>query len=111
MNKIINLLLAISIAHISISQSIFESDLSSWSGGVPTDWMGASTNISSNDVHELTDAVNSCTSFEEILVEAPIQSVGTPPDQELKSLSNIDCEMLICAIEIASKRLIILFMI
>ncbi len=67
MKKIITLLLAISIVQTSISQSVFESDLSSWIAGEPTDWMGASTNISSSDVHELTASVVYGTSYASLI--------------------------------------------
>ena len=63
MKKIFTLLLATCVGCISFAQTVFQSDLSSWSGGVPTDWMGYSTSISSSDVHELTASVAYGTSY------------------------------------------------
>ncbi len=38
---------------ISMAQ-VFQSDLSSWNAGDPTDWMGTKTNIGSSNVNEIT---------------------------------------------------------
>jgi len=55
--KKINLLI-ITLVYLTanfISQTVFQSNLSSWSNGVPTDWMGSKSSISGTDVHELTN--------------------------------------------------------
>ena len=42
MNKLFTLLLGLSLGAMSYGQVIFESDLSSWTGGNPDDgWMGS----------------------------------------------------------------------
>jgi hypothetical protein len=50
-------LLIIPFTNSLFCQPVFQSDLSTWSSGVPDDWMGTKTSISSIDVHELTDGV------------------------------------------------------
>ena len=54
MKKISTLLVASCIATISFGQTVFQSNLSSWASGDPTDWMGTSTSISSANVVEQT---------------------------------------------------------
>jgi len=44
MKKIFTLLTAVALGSASFGQ-VFQSDLSSWAGGEPTDWMGTKTNL------------------------------------------------------------------
>jgi len=53
MKKIFTLLVAASIGATSFGQ-VFESNLSSWSGGNPTDWFGSKTTIGTASVTEVT---------------------------------------------------------
>lgn len=53
MKKIFTLLTAISIGSFSFGQVVFQSDLSTWAAGDPTDWMGAKSNILPADVIEV----------------------------------------------------------
>ncbi len=43
MKKIFTILLAASFSSLAIGQTVFQSNLSSWSGGQPTDWFGSKT--------------------------------------------------------------------
>jgi hypothetical protein len=54
MKKIFTLLTAVCIGSLAFGQTVFQSNLSSWNLGDPTDWMGNSTNIPSADVTEQT---------------------------------------------------------
>jgi len=54
MKKIFTLLTAISIGTFSFGQVVFQSNLSTWAGGDPTDFMGSTTSISSANVVEQT---------------------------------------------------------
>jgi len=54
MKKIVTLFSLIAFGTAAFSQVVFQSDLSSWAGGDPTDWMGSSTSISSANVVEQT---------------------------------------------------------
>lgn len=45
MKKIFTILSIFSLSATSFTQVIFQSDLSSWSAGEPTDWMGSKTNL------------------------------------------------------------------
>jgi len=54
MKHLFTLLVASVLGSTSFGQVVFESDLSSWSAGDPTDWMGSTTNIASADVDEQT---------------------------------------------------------
>jgi hypothetical protein len=54
MKKIFTFLLAFCIGTLCFGQTIFQSNLSSWSGGNPTDWMGNKSTISSANVVEQT---------------------------------------------------------
>ncbi|MEX1003223.1 MAG: T9SS type A sorting domain-containing protein [Crocinitomicaceae bacterium] len=57
MKNLFTLLTALTFGSLSFGQIVFQSDLSSWGGGDPTDWMGATTNIASADVVEQTSGV------------------------------------------------------
>jgi hypothetical protein len=61
MKRIFTFLTAIALGSVSFGQ-VFQSDLSSWVGGDPTDWMGTKTNIASSNVVEQTIGVNFGTS-------------------------------------------------
>ena len=54
MKKLSTLLIAVSVGTLSFAQTVFQSNLSSWAGGVPTDWMGSKTSISAANVVEQT---------------------------------------------------------
>lgn len=63
MKKIFTLLTAACIGSFAFGQTVFQSDLSSWSAGDPTDWMGTSTSIASGSVVEQTTGATYGTSF------------------------------------------------
>ena len=52
MNKFYTLLLTLSVGAMSFGQVAFESNLSDWDGGNPTDWMGSKTSIAPANVIE-----------------------------------------------------------
>jgi DNA/RNA endonuclease YhcR with UshA esterase domain len=54
MKKIFTILTAVCIATVSFGQTVFQSNLSSWASGDPTDWMGNATSITSANVVEQT---------------------------------------------------------
>lgn len=54
MKKTTTLFTGLILGTAAFSQVVFQSDLSSWSGGDPTDFMGSSTNIASANVVEIT---------------------------------------------------------
>lgn len=55
MKKIYTLFIGMLVAgSIANAQVVFQSNLSSWSGGLPTDWMGSSTNIGTSNVSEVS---------------------------------------------------------
>jgi len=58
MKKIFTLFAAVSIGSLGFAQTVFQSDLSSWASGDPTDWMGAKTSISASNVVEVTTGAN-----------------------------------------------------
>lgn len=54
MKKIYTLFIGMLVAgSIANAQVVFQSNLSSWSGGLPTDWMGSTTNITAGNVTEV----------------------------------------------------------
>ena len=68
MKKIITLLAVAFTAHLSIGQTaVFQSDLSSWSAGNPTDFFGGRTNISSSNVTEVNMGATYGTSLANIV--------------------------------------------
>ena len=67
MKKIFTLLTAISIGSFSFGQVVFQSDLSTWAAGDPTDFMGSSTNISGANVVEQTVGVTYGTSMASLI--------------------------------------------
>lgn len=54
MNKLYTLMIGLTLGATSFGQVVFESDLSTWSGGVPTDWMGSKSSIAPANVVEQT---------------------------------------------------------
>lgn len=62
-------LLGIVIGSLSFAQTVFESDLSSWAAGDPTDWMGSKTSIASSNVVEQTALVTYGTSMASLVNE------------------------------------------
>lgn len=54
MKKIYTLFASACIVATSFGQTVFQSNLSSWAAGDPTDWMGSTTSITSANVTELT---------------------------------------------------------
>jgi predicted extracellular nuclease len=61
MKRIFTFLTAIALGSVSFGQ-VFQSDLSSWAAGDPTDWMGTKTTIASSNVVEQTIGVSFGTS-------------------------------------------------
>ena len=61
------LCLNINISNTAYSQTIFQSDLSSWVNGLPSDWMGTASNISSSNVHEISAGVVFGTSYASLI--------------------------------------------
>lgn len=66
MNKLFTSLLVLSISLSGFGQVIFESDLSSWTDGDPDGWMGAKTNIGSENVVEQTFGVEHGTAMAQL---------------------------------------------
>ncbi len=62
MKRMFTFLTAIALGSTTFGQVVFQSDLSSWAAGNPTDWMGSSTNINANNVVEQTIGANFGTS-------------------------------------------------
>lgn len=58
MKKIFTFLVAASIGTIAFGQVVFQSDLSYWASGDPTDWFGSKTNIGSANVTQTTGSAN-----------------------------------------------------
>jgi hypothetical protein len=67
MKRIYTILTAILIGSTSFGQTVFQSDLSSWAGGVPTDWMGSRTSINADSVVQQTVGVTYGTSMASLL--------------------------------------------
>lgn len=63
MKKIYTLFASACIIATSFGQTIFQSNLSSWAAGDPTDWMGSTTSITSANVTELTTGATYGTSM------------------------------------------------
>ncbi len=66
MKQFYTLILALSLGSLGFSQ-VFQSDLSSWNSGDPTDWMGSKTSISSSNVNEITLGANFGTSQAQLI--------------------------------------------
>ena len=63
MKKILFSIALFTAANLSISQVVFQSDLSSWGSGVPTDFFGSKTSLDSADCTEVTMGAMHGTSF------------------------------------------------
>lgn len=58
MKKIFTLLVVASFSTLAIGQTVFQSNLSSWSGSQPTDWFGDKTHTTVLSVTEVTTGAN-----------------------------------------------------
>ena len=58
MKKIFTFLFAASIASMAFGQTVFQSDLSSWTGVQPDGWFGSKTNIFTDSVVETSSGAN-----------------------------------------------------
>ncbi|MGB1039285.1 MAG: T9SS type A sorting domain-containing protein [Flavobacteriales bacterium] len=68
MKRIFTLIALGLLSNFSISQVVFQSDLSSWdASGNPTDFFGTKTNVSASNVSEVTMGANYGTSFANII--------------------------------------------
>ncbi|MCI5054789.1 MAG: T9SS type A sorting domain-containing protein [Flavobacteriales bacterium] len=66
--KTLYLFFVLALAGISANaQTVWSSDMSSWASGVPTDWMGTTTNIDSNNVVEVTTGASAGTSAAQLI--------------------------------------------
>ena len=63
MKNLITLITAAFLVNASFGQVVFQSDLSSWSGGNPTDFFGSKTSIASSNVTEVTTGAIHGTSY------------------------------------------------
>ena len=67
MKKIFTILTAVCFASVSFGQTVFQSNLSSWASGDPTDWMGNTTSITSANVVEQTGLATYGTSMASLI--------------------------------------------
>lgn len=67
MKKIFTILTAVCLATVSFGQTVFQSNLSSWASGDPTDWMGSTTSITSANVVEQTGLATYGTSMASLI--------------------------------------------
>jgi type IX secretion system substrate protein len=67
MKKIFTILTAVCIGAVSFGQTVFQSNLSSWASGDPTDWMGNTTSITSANVVEQTGLATYGTSMASLI--------------------------------------------
>lgn len=67
MKKIFTILTAVCIGTFSFGQTVFQSNLSSWASGDPTDWMGNTTSITSANVVEQTGLATYGTSMASLI--------------------------------------------
>src|SRR5690606_23320887 len=63
MRKITLLSVLLFIVGFVFGQTVYQSNLSSWSGGWPTDWNGSKTNIALSNVTEVTNGATYGTSM------------------------------------------------
>ena len=63
MKNLITLIATAIMTHASFAQVVFQSDLSTWSGGNPSDFFGSKTSIASSNVTEVTTGANYGTSY------------------------------------------------
>jgi hypothetical protein len=67
MKKIFTILTAVCIGAVSFGQTVFQSNLSSWASGWPTDWNGSTTSIAQSNVSEITTGATYGTSMASLL--------------------------------------------
>ncbi len=67
MKKIFTILTAVCFATVSFGQTVFQSNLSSWASGWPTDWNGSVTSIAQSNVSEITTGATYGTSMASLL--------------------------------------------
>lgn len=67
MKKIFTILTAVCFATVSFGQTVFQSNLSSWASGWPTDWNGSTTSIAQSNVSEITTGATYGTSMASLL--------------------------------------------
>ena len=67
MKKLFTFLIVVCVGTLSFAQTVFQSNLSSWAAGVPTDWMGSKTSISPANVVEQTVGVTYGTSMASLI--------------------------------------------
>ncbi|MDB4089367.1 carbohydrate binding domain-containing protein, partial [Flavobacteriales bacterium] len=67
MKKLITFLALAFIANLSISQVVFQSDLSSWASGNPADFFGSKTSVSAANVTEVTTGATYGSSYANII--------------------------------------------
>lgn len=67
MKKIFTILTAVCVGTVSFGQTVFQSNLSSWASGDPTDWMGNTTSITSANVVEKTGLATYGTSMASLI--------------------------------------------
>jgi hypothetical protein len=83
MKKIFTLLSVFTLGATSFSQVVFQSDLSSWSAGDPTDWMGTATHTVDLAVTEVTN----CWRYQYGTSMASLITTGHSSSQILDSIS------------------------
>lgn len=71
MKKIFTILTAVCFATVSFGQTVFQSNLSSWASGWPTDWNGSATNIAQSNVSEITTGATYGTSMASLINASP----------------------------------------
>jgi len=90
MKKLFTLLTTVSIGTMCFAQTVFQSNLSSWAGGVPTDWMGTKTSIAASNVIEQTFGATYGTSMASLIdtttshVRFTTQAVTVTPGETYK---------------------------
>lgn len=67
MKKLITLFTLALITNLSFAQVVFQSDLSSWTAGNPTDFFGTKTNVASSNVTEVTTGATYGSSYANII--------------------------------------------
>ena len=67
MKKLITLFTLALITNLSFAQVVFQSDLSSWAAGNPTDFFGTKTSVASSNVTEITTGATYGSSYANII--------------------------------------------
>ncbi len=63
MKKIYNLFIGLLVTGSIANAQVFQSNLSSWSGGLPTDWMGSTTSLTAANIVQISTGANFGTSM------------------------------------------------